>query len=74
MRPLPGGGHRDQSRLLGEKAVSPGAIRKVIVCLLGPTAKQHGPDAQPNDAAPRSLAAVLDAIEKTATPATPKEQ
>jgi predicted PurR-regulated permease PerM len=39
---------------------------EVIVCLFGATAKESGPDGQPNDAAPRSLAAVLTTIEKRA--------
>jgi len=46
---------------------------RVLVCLFGPTAEQDRPDAQTNDAAPRSLAAVLDAL-NSATCQTRKEQ
>ena len=47
---------------------------EVIVCLFGAIAEQSGPDAQPNEAAPRSLAAVLATIEKKAMHLTRQEQ
>ena len=47
---------------------------EVIVCLLGAIVEQNGPDAQPNEAAPRSLAAVLATIEKKAMHLTRQEQ
>ena len=46
---------------------------KVLVCLFGATAEHDRPAAPPNDAAPRSLAAVFDAIH-SATCQTRKEQ
>jgi predicted PurR-regulated permease PerM len=47
---------------------------KVIVCLLGRAAETHDDDASPSDEAPRSLIAVLAAIEKSVARLTRKEQ
>jgi predicted PurR-regulated permease PerM len=47
---------------------------EVIVCLFGATVEQTGPDAQPSEASPHSLAAVLATIEKKAMHLTRQEQ
>jgi predicted PurR-regulated permease PerM len=47
---------------------------KVIVCLLGKSLDTHDADEPGNDAAPRSLDAVLASIEKNATRLTRREQ
>jgi hypothetical protein len=47
---------------------------RVIVCLLGKPPETHDDETSPNDAAPRSLIAVLAAIEKSVTRLTRKEQ
>jgi predicted PurR-regulated permease PerM len=47
---------------------------KVIVCLLGESLDRHDADEPGDDAAPRSLDAVLASIEKSATPLTRREQ
>ena len=47
---------------------------EVVVCLFGATVEQTGPDAQPSEASPHSLAAVLATIEKKAMHLTRQEQ
>ncbi|MGC2811579.1 MAG: AI-2E family transporter [Bradyrhizobium sp.] len=47
---------------------------EVVVCLLGATVEQNGPDAHPSQPSPHSLAAVLATIEKKAMHLTRQEQ
>jgi hypothetical protein len=46
----------------------------VLVCLFGATVEQNGPEAEPSEASPHSLAAVLATIEKKAMHLTRQEQ